>query len=190
MGVYAGFVCLLSTQQAVKGQPFLEGVQSVYRIPQQPVPFPGGHVAVHAGGEVAAFRQPPAAPVAGKGPVDPQSQGIGGKLVVIVGIVQYDLLELGIDALHPLQAQASGMDAGSLRQYRGKLLFVGGVDTQQLLPNADPETVRTEVLRLHEAFGDFWIASPSHEGILPNIPLENISAIREAAELLGKEGNV
>ena len=107
-----------------------------------------------------------------------------------IGRIIPDLLELGIDALHPLQAQASGMDAGSLRQYRGKLLFVGGVDTQQLLPNADPETVRTEVLRLHEAFGDFWIASPSHEGILPNIPLENISAIREAAELLGKEGNV
>ena len=104
-----------------------------------------------------------------------------------IGRIIPDLLELGIDALHPLQAQASGMDARSLSQYKGKLLFVGGVDTQQLLPNADPTAVKKEVLRLYEEFGDFWIASPSHEGILPNIPPENISAIREAAEQLGKE---
>ena len=106
-----------------------------------------------------------------------------------IGRIIPDLLELGVDALHPLQAQASGMDARSLSQYKGKLLFVGGVDTQQLLPNADPDTVRKEVVRLYGEFGDLWIASPSHEGILPNIPLENISAIREAAERLGKEKN-
>ncbi|MBQ3489000.1 MAG: hypothetical protein IJA86_00230, partial [Clostridia bacterium] len=104
-----------------------------------------------------------------------------------IGRIIPDLLELGIDALHPLQAQASGMDARSLSQYKGKLLFVGGVDTQQLLTNANPDTVKEKVMQLYEDFGDFWIASPSHEGVLPNIPLENILAIREAAEQLGKE---
>ncbi|MBR6744634.1 MAG: hypothetical protein IKM00_05405 [Clostridia bacterium] len=107
-----------------------------------------------------------------------------------IGRIIPDLLELGIDALHPLQAQASGMDAKSLSQYKGKLLFVGGVDTQQLLPNADPDTVKEAVMRLYENFGDFWIASPSHEGVLPNIPLENILAIRETAEQLGKEKKI
>ena len=107
-----------------------------------------------------------------------------------IGRIIPDLLELGIDALHPLQAQASGMDAKSLSQYKGKLLFVGGVDTQQLLTNAAPDAVKEEVMRLYENFGDFWIASPSQEGVLPNIPLENILAIREATEQLGKEKNL
>lgn len=107
-----------------------------------------------------------------------------------IGRIIPDLLELGIDALHPLQAQASGMDAKNLSQYKGKLLFVGGVDTQQLLPNADPDAVKEAVMRLYENFGDFWIASPSHEGVLPNIPLENILAIRETAEQLGKEKKI
>lgn len=91
-----------------------------------------------------------------------------------------DMIDAGIEALHPLQPLAVGMDADHLSQFKKDLAFVGGVDTQHLLPNGTPDDVKREVDRLYRAFGEGWIASPSHEGVLPNIPLKNIQAIRDA----------
>ena len=93
------------------------------------------------------------------------------------------LLEIGTDGLHPLQANAQGMQAQSIAsEYRDQLVFVGGVDTQELLPSAGPEGVRDEVHRLIDLFGARFIASPSHEGVLPNVPLENLVAIQRGVE--------
>jgi len=97
-----------------------------------------------------------------------------------------DLIDAGIEALHPLQALAVGMEAENLSQFKNDLAFVGGVDTQQLLPNGAPDDVKREVERLYRAFGDGWIASPSHEGYLPNIPLKNVQAIRDAVMERGR----
>ncbi len=92
------------------------------------------------------------------------------------------LIDAGIDALHPLQAKATGMDAETLmREYGGKITFVGGVDTQELLWRGTPQQIKDEVNRLHDIFGDRWIISPSHEAILPEVPTENIVALCEAA---------
>lgn len=94
-----------------------------------------------------------------------------------------DLLDAGVDALHPLQARANGMDAETLaRNYRGKVVFVGGVDTQDLLVNGTPQDVRDEVWRLRDLWGEKFIVSPSHEAILPNVPPENVVAMAEAAK--------
>lgn len=107
-------------------------------------------------------------------PVMLHSCGAIGKIIPL-------LLDIGIDALHPLQARAKGMDAETLaKNYRGKLTFVGGVDTQDLLVNGSPEDVRREVLRLRKTFKERYIVSPSHEAILPNVPFENIRAMAEA----------
>jgi uroporphyrinogen decarboxylase len=92
------------------------------------------------------------------------------------------LIDAGVDVLHPIQARAKGMDAESLaKKYNGKIVFLGGVDTQQLLPFGSPEDVRAEVRRLKELFGPNFIVSPSHESILPNVSVENIAAMAEAA---------
>lgn len=92
------------------------------------------------------------------------------------------LIDAGIDALHPLQAKAVGMDAESLaREYKKDLIFIGGVDTQELLPFGTARQVKDEVCRLKDIFGPNYIVSPSHEAILPNVPLENILAMRDAA---------
>lgn len=93
------------------------------------------------------------------------------------------LIDAGVNALHPIQALAAGMDAESLTaQFGGKLAFVGGVDTQQLLPFGTPEQVAGEVRRLKAVFGPNFIVSPSHESILPNVPPENVEAMARAAE--------
>lgn len=93
------------------------------------------------------------------------------------------LIDAGVELLHPLQARARGMDAETLAsRYRGRLIFMGGVDTQQLLPFGTPEQVRAEVLRLRGIFGDDFIVSPSHEALLPNVPFENAAAMSRAAK--------
>lgn len=92
------------------------------------------------------------------------------------------LLDAGVDGLHPLQALARGMDAATLaRKYRGELVFIGGVDTQQLLPFGTPAQVRAEVRRLRDLFGPQFVVSPSHEALLPNVSVENLVAMAEAA---------
>ena len=92
------------------------------------------------------------------------------------------LIDAGIDALHPLQARAKGMDAEYLaREYKKDIAFIGGVDTQWLLPYGTPEQVKTEVRRLKKIFGERFIVSPSHESILLGVHPENILAMREAA---------
>lgn len=92
------------------------------------------------------------------------------------------LIDAGVDALHPIQALARNMDAASLaRKYRGKLAFIGGMDTQRLLPFGTPRQVRDEVRRLRDLFGPNYVVSPSHEALLPNVPPENLEAMAEAA---------
>jgi len=99
-----------------------------------------------------------------------------------VGKVIPRFLAAGVDALHPLQAKAAGMAAHELAErFRGQVAFVGGVDTQVLLPERGPDEVSCEVRRLIELFGPRFVVSPSHEALLPHVPLENVLAMRNAA---------
>lgn len=92
------------------------------------------------------------------------------------------LIDAGVEALHPIQAKAANMDAATLaREYNGKVVFVGGIDTQDLLPNGTPQQVRDEVRRIRDLFGPNYIVSPSHESILPGVSAENVAAMAEAA---------
>ena len=65
--------------------------------------------------------------------------------------------------------------------YKKDLVFIGGVDTQELLPYKSPEEVKIEVRRLKKIFGSNYVVSPSHEALLPNVSIENVIAMREAA---------
>lgn len=99
----------------------------------------------------------------------------------------YDLIpifiELGIDALHPLQAKAAGMEPRRLKDSFGEdIIFVGGVDTQELLPFGTPAEIRDEVRRLKDIFKNNYIVSPSHEALLENVSVENVLAMCEAAK--------
>jgi len=92
------------------------------------------------------------------------------------------LIDMGVDALHPIQARARGMDACTLAsKYKDKLIFIGGVDAQHLLPFGTTKQVYDEVCRLKDIFGSNYIVSPSHESLLSNIPPENIEAMANAA---------
>ncbi|MEI6520558.1 MAG: uroporphyrinogen decarboxylase family protein [bacterium] len=92
------------------------------------------------------------------------------------------LIESGVDCLHPLQALAANMSAEDLaKNYKGRITFLGGVDTQHLLVHGTPDEIREDVRRLKRLLGPGLIISPSHEAILPNVPPENIAAMAEEA---------
>lgn len=92
------------------------------------------------------------------------------------------LIETGIDCLHPLQALAYGMDAESLAEkFGGKITFLGGIDTQQLLVEGTIQEIREEVRKIKKILGPHLIVSPSHEALLPNVPPQNVAAMAEAA---------
>ncbi|MFO7611674.1 MAG: uroporphyrinogen decarboxylase family protein [Clostridia bacterium] len=92
------------------------------------------------------------------------------------------IIDAGVDGVHPIQAKAAGMDAISLkREFGGDLVFMGGVDTQDLLPFGSPEEIRNEVFRLMDIFGSDYIVSPSHEALLANVSPENLLAMSQAA---------
>ncbi|WP_201301092.1 uroporphyrinogen decarboxylase family protein [Sunxiuqinia indica] len=89
-----------------------------------------------------------------------------------------DLIDLGVDAIHPIQALAADMDAVTLKEkFYGKVAFCGGVDAQYLLVKGTPDAVENKVTELKELFPTGLIISPSHEAILPDIPPANVEAM-------------
>lgn len=99
------------------------------------------------------------------------------------------LADAGVELLHPLQAQARGMQADGLAaDFGARLAFMGGVDMQQLLTFGTPDQVSAETRRVAALLGPNYLISPSHECILPNVPPENLLALARAAkEIQGGE---
>ncbi|MGN0316080.1 MAG: uroporphyrinogen decarboxylase family protein [Fusicatenibacter sp.] len=93
-----------------------------------------------------------------------------------------DLIDAGVDILHPIQARAAGMSAKDLAQYKNDLAFVGGIDAQGLFVNGSPQDIKDEVERVRSLLGPAIVISPSHEEILPNVPAANIKAMAEEAK--------
>lgn len=92
-----------------------------------------------------------------------------------------DLIDEGVDIIHPIQALAAGMEPEGLKEKFGdRVSFCGGVDTQELLVHGTPEDVRKKVEELKRLFPTGLILSPSHEAILPDVPPENIGALFDA----------
>ncbi len=92
-----------------------------------------------------------------------------------------DLIEIGVDAIHPMQVGAANMEPWRMKKEFGdKVAFVGGVDAQHTLPNESPDVVRKEVLKLKELFPTGLIISPSHEAVLPDVEPANIEALFKA----------
>lgn len=92
------------------------------------------------------------------------------------------LIDAGVECLHPLQALAANMDAETLaRDFKGRISFLGGIDTQELLVNGSPEDIKADVRRVKDLLGPNLIVSPSHEALLPNVPPQNVQAMAEAA---------
>ncbi|MCL5987278.1 MAG: hypothetical protein M1371_12060 [Actinobacteria bacterium] len=91
-----------------------------------------------------------------------------------------DLIEMGVDALNPIQPTANGMDPERLcREFGKDLVFFGGIDVTHILRECTPEQVRLEVRRVINimSYAKGFILAPSHDFLLPEVPAENIIAL-------------
>ncbi len=93
-----------------------------------------------------------------------------------------DLIEIGVDALNPVQISASGMDPLSLKKEFGEKItfWGGGVDTQSVLNRGTPEEVRKQVKENLEIWkpGGGYVFAQVHN-IQPGVPMQNIIAMYE-----------
>ncbi len=100
-----------------------------------------------------------------------------------------DLIDMGVDALNPVQFSASGMDLVRLKKEYGKsITFWGaGVDTQETLPHGTPQSIRDEVRRTIDTLapGGGFVCTTIHN-VQADVPPENFWAYRDAvAEFAG-----
>jgi uroporphyrinogen decarboxylase len=92
------------------------------------------------------------------------------------------MIEAGLDGLQSLQPTCRGMEPARLKATFGdKILLMGCIDTQLIIEGA-PERVRAETRRVLDIMkpGGGFIASPSHDYVLPETPVENVLAVYEA----------
>ncbi|MHB1274862.1 MAG: uroporphyrinogen decarboxylase family protein [Candidatus Humimicrobiaceae bacterium] len=99
-----------------------------------------------------------------------------------------DLIELGLNAIEPVQVRAYDMNFESLvDRYKRKVVLQGSIDTQKTLPFGNPEDVKEEVLSRIKLFKDKggFVLGPSQH-LLSEIPLENIIIMYDTAYNFGK----
>ncbi len=98
-----------------------------------------------------------------------------------------DIIDMGADALNPVQVSARDMQTDRLKRDFGEdICFWGGVDTHQVLPFGKPEAVLAEVRRrIEDMAGNGGYVIASVHIIQQDVPPENILAMAEAAHIYG-----
>lgn len=91
------------------------------------------------------------------------------------------LIDIGVDALNPVQVTAKDMEPDRLKaEYGDRIAFWGGINTQQILPYGTPEEVRAETRRIIDILGkDGGYVLNSVHNIQPEVPPENVVAMYE-----------
>jgi uroporphyrinogen decarboxylase len=98
-----------------------------------------------------------------------------------------DLIEIGVDALNPVQTNATNMEAGRLkREFGDRISFWGGIDSARILPRGTTEEVREEVQRVIRTMGPGggYVLNSVHN-IQPDVPLDNLLVMFDAAQEFG-----
>jgi uroporphyrinogen decarboxylase len=94
-----------------------------------------------------------------------------------------DLIDIGIDALNPVQVSAADMDTRLLKREFGRdLVFWGAVDSQRVLSRGTAEEVREEVKRRIDDLGEGggYVLCAVHN-LQADVPPENIVTMYETA---------
>jgi uroporphyrinogen decarboxylase len=98
-----------------------------------------------------------------------------------------DLAEVGVDAINPVQPSAVGDTAALKKRFGNKLAFVGGIDTQTVLPFGSSAEVASEVRRRIRDLGTQggYVLAAVHS-IQADVPPENILAMCDEVAVSGK----
>jgi uroporphyrinogen decarboxylase len=99
------------------------------------------------------------------------------------------MIEAGIDGLQALQPSARDMAPARLKAaFGGRIVFDGCIDTQQWLIEGTPELARRKTREVLEVMkpGGGYIASPSHDYLLPETQVDNVFALYETVREFGR----
>lgn len=94
-----------------------------------------------------------------------------------------DLIDIGVDALNPVQVTAADMDPRMLKQRFGtRIAFWGGINSQAVLPFGTADEVKAEVRRIIDIMspGGGFVLNSVHN-IQEDVPTENIVAMFDEA---------
>ncbi len=94
-----------------------------------------------------------------------------------------ELIDLGVDAINPVQTTAAGMEPERLKREFGRdIAFWGAIDTQDVLPFGTRQQVADEVRRKIDVLGrgGGYVFAPCHN-IQAGTPAANIVTMYEAA---------
>ncbi|MDP6788826.1 MAG: uroporphyrinogen decarboxylase family protein [Rhodospirillales bacterium] len=89
------------------------------------------------------------------------------------------LIEIGVDALNPVQVTAKNMEPERLKdEFGGRMSFWGGINTQRIMPYGTTDEVRRETRRIIDILGKDggYILNTVHN-IQPEVPPENVVAM-------------
>jgi len=107
-----------------------------------------------------------------------------GSVYALIG----DFIEIGVDAINPVQVSAADMDTARLkREFGSEITFWGGgCDTQRVLAMGTPQKVADEVKRRIDdlAPGGGFVFTQVHN-IQPDVPPANVVAMLDAAAEYG-----
>jgi uroporphyrinogen decarboxylase len=98
------------------------------------------------------------------------------------------LIEAGLDGLQSLQPDARDMAPARLKALFGRDIVLNGcIDTHHLLIRGTPALVRRETKAVLEIMkpGGGYVASPSHDYLLPETQVDNVLALYETVRACG-----
>jgi uroporphyrinogen decarboxylase len=102
-----------------------------------------------------------------------------------------DFIEMGVDAINPVQVSAAGMDSRTLKREFGRdiTFWGGGCDSQVVLPFGSVQQVEDEVKRRIDdlAPSGGFVFAPIHN-VQAGVPPENVVAMFRAAQEYGVYG--
>jgi uroporphyrinogen decarboxylase len=98
-----------------------------------------------------------------------------------------DIIEMGADAVNPVQVSASHMDTADLKREFGKdITFWGAIDTHHALPFGNREDVLAEVKhRIDDLAGDGGYVLGSVHIVQSEVPPQNLLAMAEGVHRYG-----
>ena len=103
-----------------------------------------------------------------------------------------DLIDCGVDILNPIQPKAKDMQPQKLKEaYGDKIVFHGGIDTQDILPFGTIESIEASVRETIEIMNQNggYILAAAHN-IQEDVPPENLVHMLKMANKYGKGAGI
>ncbi len=100
-----------------------------------------------------------------------------------------EIIDSGVEILNPIQPKAKDMAASKLKEaYGDKIVFHGGIDTQEILPFSEKTVVKETVSEVIETMnkGGGYIFAAAHN-IQEDVNPENLTTMLETAREVGKD---